>query len=222
MAKGKATRRAPPAAEQASVRGLDLALEIGDRVFLRLPTLRDKAEFLRLREESRAFLKRWEPRPPDGSDQFGPGVFDSMMKRRDTDRSRVLLICSAADGAILGRMGIGEIVRGAFQSCYLGYWIGRRYAGQGYMSEALQLTLRHAFHTLRLHRVEANIMPHNTASVALAKRSGFRFEGAARRYLQIQGRWRDHEHWAMTVEDWARSPRRARGTRRTPAKARGR
>lgn len=69
------------------------------------------------------------------------------------------------------------------------------------MSEALDLTLRHAFGALRLHRVEANVQPDNTASIALVRRAGLRLEGFSPRYLKVAGRWRDHERWAITVED---------------------
>ena len=84
------------------------------------------------------------------------------------------------------------------------------YARRGYMTEALALVLRRAFGPLRLHRVEANIQPGNRASIALVRRAGFRREGLSRRYLKIGGRWRDHERWALTVEEWR--PRRTRRT----------
>jgi ribosomal-protein-alanine N-acetyltransferase len=113
----------------------------------------------------------------------------------------------------MGAIALNEIVRGPFQGCYLGYWIGRPFARRGFMTEAVALIVRHAFVHLGLHRVEANIIPRNRASLALIRRAGFRHEGLARRYLCIAGRWQDHEHWAVTVEDWrargARSPRPA-------------
>lgn len=96
-----------------------------------------------------------------------------------------------------------------FQSGYLAYYIGASHAGQGYMTEALQLMLRTAFRTLRLHRVEANIQPGNRASIALVERAGFRREGYSRRYLKIARRWRDHERWALLAEEWR--PRGRRG-----------
>ena len=108
-----------------------------------------------------------------------------------------------------------EIVRGPSQSAFLGYWIGAPFARQGYMTEALQLGLRHAFRILSLHRVEANIMPANRASIALVKRAGFHREGYSARYLKIAGHWADHERWALTVEDWRALPGGGRGRQRS-------
>jgi ribosomal-protein-alanine N-acetyltransferase len=124
-----------------------------------------------------------------------------------------------ADGAIAGSINLSEIVRGRFQNAYLGYQIGAPFARQGYMTEALQLALRVAFGRLRLHRVEANIQPRNMASIALVRRAGFRREGLSRRYLKMGGRWRDHERWALLVEE-CHGHRRARRTRRGLARGR--
>ena len=101
-------------------------------------------------------------------------------------------------------INLNEIVRGAFQSAYLGYYIGTPYAGQGYMMEALKLVIEYAFNELRLHRLEANIQPQNAASLALVKRCGFRKEGFSPRYLKIDGDWRDHERWAILVDSASR------------------
>jgi [ribosomal protein S5]-alanine N-acetyltransferase len=98
---------------------------------------------------------------------------------------------------------------GGFRSAYLGYYIGERYAGQGYMSEGIALMLQYAFKQLKLHRLEANIQPGNSASIALVKRAGFVREGYSRRYLKIGGRWRDHERWAIVYEDWKANQCRA-------------
>ena len=115
---------------------------------------------------------------------------------------RCLIVCRLTDGAIAGVFTLSEIVRGMFQSAYLGYYAERPYAGRGYMSEGMQLVLRHAFTTMKLHRVEANVQPENVGSIALAKRSGFRLEGFSPRYLKVAGRWRDHPRWAILIDDW--------------------
>jgi len=128
-------------------------------------------------------------------------------------RHEKLLVCRIEDGALLGASNINEIVRVPSQSAFLGYWIGAPYARQGYMTEALQLALHYAFRTLGLHRVEANIMPVNRASIMLVRRAGFRREGYSPRYLKIAGRWADHERWALLVEDWRPRSSFSRGRR---------
>ena len=124
-----------------------------------------------------------------------------------------LEIRRVADKSIIGSIEISRIARGNFQSAYLGYRIDTAHRGHGYMSEALQLGLRHAFRTLGLHRVEANVEPGNEASIALVRRAGFTREGYSRRYLKIGGRWRDHERWALLREDWRPAARDPRGRR---------
>ena len=121
-----------------------------------------------------------------------------------------MLVCRREDDAILGFFNLSQIVRGSLQSAYLGYAVGKPFAGQGYMREGIELVLRHAFLTLRLHRIEANIQPGNGASIALARGAGFRREGFSPRYLKIGGRWRDHERWAILAEEWRARAERLR------------
>jgi ribosomal-protein-alanine N-acetyltransferase len=116
------------------------------------------------------------------------------------------LVCTAGD-ALAGVVNVSEIVRGAFGSGYLGYYGFTPYERRGYMRAGLAATIRLAFGTHRLHRLEANIQPENAASIALVRGLGFRYEGYSPRYLKIARRWRDHERWALTREDW-RPPRR--------------
>jgi len=99
---------------------------------------------------------------------------------------------------------LNHIIRGRLRSAFLGYYAFVDGARQGLMREAMELVLAHAFKRERLHRLEANIQPGNRASIALVKRCGFVRGGYSRRYLKIGGRWRDHERWALLVEDWLR------------------
>jgi ribosomal-protein-alanine N-acetyltransferase len=108
---------------------------------------------------------------------------------------------------LVGVINISEIVRGSFLSGYLGYYAFVPCSGRGYMTEGLQAALHDAFRVHRLHRLEANIQPGNEASRRLVQRLGFRQEGFSPRYLKIAGRWRDHERWALTIEDWKRRSR---------------
>jgi [ribosomal protein S5]-alanine N-acetyltransferase len=108
-------------------------------------------------------------------------------------------------GRIVGVVNVSEIVRGALQSAYLGYYGMAGFEGRGCMSEALSLVLSTAFLDMGLHRLEANIQPGNGPSRALVQRLGFRREGFSPRYLKIGGEWRDHERWAILAEDWTRA-----------------
>jgi ribosomal-protein-alanine N-acetyltransferase len=146
---------------------------------------------------SRAFHKPWASAPTD-EDRYAAYLADA--RRPDFE---AMLICRSEDAAIVGFFNLSQIVRRGLQSAYLGYAVGKAHASQGYMREGLELVLRHAFTTLRLHRVEANIQPGNKASIALARGAGFRREGFSPRYLKISGRWRDHERWAILVEEWS-------------------
>ena len=179
-----------------SSRVLNKAILIGARVFLRLPTRSDRAEFIALNRASTRFHSGLVS-PPTTPEQFA-----TFLQRSNREDSVCLFICLAATGAIIGTINLSQIFRGGFQNAYLGYYVGAQYAGQGYMTEALQLTLRYAFDHLKLHRLEANVQPGNLASIALVKRAGFVQEGYSQRYLKVCGRWRDHERWAILAEDW--------------------
>jgi ribosomal-protein-alanine N-acetyltransferase len=158
--------------------------------------MRDLEEFVALNQASR-HLHRGLVSPPMQEEEF-----IAFLKRCRKPDCACYLICRAEDRRIAGSINLSQIVRGGFQSAYLGYYMGAKYAGQGYMTEAVQLIVQHAFEQLKLHRLEANIQPGNQASIALVKRAGFTLEGYSRRYLKICGRWRDHERWAIVSEDW--------------------
>ena len=167
------------------------------RVYLRVLARGDRDEFLLLARESRALHRPWTY-PPERADQF-----DDLFARSRRDDFVCLLAVTAETGEIAGVFTISQIVRGAFQSAYLGYYANARHAGKGLMSEAMALVLDHAFGPLSLHRLEANIQPGNAPSIALARGAGFRLEGYSPRYLLIGGRWRDHERYAITADEHA-------------------
>ncbi len=168
----------------------------GPRVYLRAPTRGDQAEFVSLMQASRSFHRPWASAPTD-PERFAAYLADA--RRTDFE---AMLVCRFEDRAIVGFFNLSQIARGSLESAYLGYAVGRPFAGQGYMRSGIELVLRRAFLTLRLHRIEANIQPGNRASIALARGAGFQREGFSPRYLKIGGRWRDHERWAILAEDW--------------------
>ncbi|PYD49180.1 GNAT family N-acetyltransferase [Novacetimonas pomaceti] len=108
---------------------------------------------------------------------------------------------TGAGGAVIGVLTLSQITHGTFCSAYLGYYAMQPQAGRGLMTQALRMTVRHAFDLLGLHRLEANIQPANLPSIALVRRVGFRCEGFSPRYLFIDGAWRDHERWAILSDD---------------------
>ena len=169
------------------------------RVYLRAPARSDREEFTELMRVSRAFHSPWATAPTD-AERFAAYLADA--RRADFE---AMLLCRTEDDAIMGFFNLSQIVRRRLQSAYLGYAVGQPYAGQGYMREGIDLVLRHAFISLQLHRIEANIQPGNASSLALARGAGFRREGFSPRYLKIGGRWRDHERWAILSEDWRAS-----------------
>lgn len=179
----------------------------GELVLLRRPQPGDRREFLAAMRGGRAHYGHFGKPPQDAAAW--------RYWSRTTTARKPFLICRCADGAIVGGVTVGAIQRGLFQSAYTGYFLSPRHTGQGYMTEALGLLLRVVFRQLKLHRLEANIQPDNARSIALVKRWRFRKEGFTPRMLKIGGRWRDHERWAITREEWspAMQPKRTRGRR---------
>jgi ribosomal-protein-alanine N-acetyltransferase len=169
----------------------------GARVWLRVLDRDDREEFLALARDSRELHRPWTY-PPERADQF-----DDLFARSRRDDFVCLVAVAVDDGAIAGVFTISQIVRGAFQSAYLGYYANARHAGQGMMREAMEQVLDHALGPLALHRLEANIQPGNGPSIALARGAGFRLEGFSPRYLLIGGQWRDHERYAITADERA-------------------
>lgn len=98
---------------------------------------------------------------------------------------------------IIGDVHFSNIIYGAFQSCFLGYKVANIHSNQGYITEALKTAIPYLFSRLKLHRIEANIMPHNLASIKVVEKLGFYNEGLARKYLKINGIWQDHYHYVM-------------------------
>lgn len=127
---------------------------------------------------------------------------EEYLARIQNPRHEGYLVCRKSDDALAGVVNLSEIVRGALQSAFVGYWGTAELCGKGLMTEGLRLVVDEAFAALALHRLEVNIQPANTRSIELVKRLGFRKEGFSPKYLQINGEWRDHERWAMVKEDW--------------------
>jgi [ribosomal protein S5]-alanine N-acetyltransferase len=166
-----------------------------NRVHIRPVAAGDEAEFVAAALRSRRLHRPWVSAPATAEQ------FQQYLQRfsADTNRGFVVVVNGADGPALAGVVNLSNIVRGVFRSAYLGYYAFAGFEGRGIMKRGLRATVRHAFGELGLHRLEANIQPGNTPSIALARACGFRLEGYSPAYLKIGGRWRDHERWAIVA-----------------------
>ncbi|HJP66380.1 MAG TPA: GNAT family protein [Actinomycetota bacterium] len=166
----------------------------------------DAEAFHRLLVANREYLRPFEPVRPDWF--FTLSGIHGELERATADRKADALyafgIWEVSTDALVGRIALANLVRGAWQNATLGYFVGRNWARRGYATEAVRQILDFAFDSARLHRVQAAVMPRNRPSIRVLEKNGFRDEGLAARYLQINGIWEDHRIYAVTAED--RSP----------------
>lgn len=173
------------------------------RLLLRPPEMADHASWAGLRRDGADFLRPWEP--AWSADHFSRRAFRNRVywaqRARSEGRALALFLIRREDHRLVGAITLDNIRRGPAQTAQVGYWIGLDFARQGFMAEALSATVRHAFVMLDLGRIEAACLPENAPSRGLLERVGFRHEGRAERYLQINGRWRDHLLYAILRGD---------------------
>jgi ribosomal-protein-alanine N-acetyltransferase len=174
-----------------------------ERLTLRPPAHSDYRSWTALRIESRPFLKPWEPSWAE----------DHLTRKSFTNRvywanraiaagnALPLFLIRRQDQHLLGAITLDNIRRGPAQSGTLGYWVAETFARRGYMSEAIAAVTHHAFTRMDLSRIEAACLPENAASRGLLEKSGFKYEGVAQSYLQIDGRWRTHVLYAALRMD---------------------
>ena len=175
----------------------------GIEVTLRALTTDDGPAFQSVRRANAAWLEEWDATSPDPD---APArTFEELVEQYDRDArtGRALPFAVEVEGRFVGQLSVGSIVLGSFRSCYIGYWVSRSVAGQMVIPTALALAGDHALGVLGLHRLEVNIRPENTASLAVVRKLGFRREGLRPHYLHIAGAWRDHLSFALTTEDLA-------------------
>ena len=176
----------------------------GERVFLRPPKRRDALKWQKLRMSSKSFLVPWEPSWDASSCTRRAYLryFKNSNYLANMDRAYSFLIFKTDDKTLLGGINIGNVRRGVSQSASLGYWIGEKYSRNGYMKEALKLLIPSLFVDLRLNRIEAATLEENIASNSLLKKIGFKKEGVLRKYLKINGTWRDHILYGLLEDDF--------------------
>jgi len=177
------------------------------RLVLRPPRTSDVPELRRALRLNADHLRPWSVAPAQGEDPASlTSVSGTVLRnRRDwkAGRSFVLLLTPRErEDRVIGRIALGGVLLGAFQSAYLGYWIDAEHQGQGLMTEAVRAATTFALRAARLHRVQAAVMQNNPGSQRVLEKAGYRREGVAQRYLCIAGTWEDHVLFAVTAEEW--------------------
>lgn len=174
------------------------------RVGLRPPRLRDASAWSTLRLRNEAWLAPWEPTSGESwavrhAMASWPSANSSL--RRLARAGLLLPFMITWDDELVGQLTVNNVVRGALRSAQIGYWVDEGHANRGITTTAVALAADHCFGPVGLHRVEVDIRPENLRSRRVAEKLGFREEGLYVRYLDIDGGWRDHVTYALTVED---------------------
>lgn len=173
-------------------------------VELRPPRLLDASAWSGLRLRDRTYLQRWEPTTiGDWRDRNAllawPAQWSAL--RGQARRGHALPFAITVDGRFAGQLTVGNIVRGALRSAWVGYWVAEGLSRGGVATAAVALTVDHCFGPAGLHRLEATVRPENAPSLRVLEKAGFRREGLFERYLDVEGAWRDHYVFGLTAED---------------------
>ncbi len=173
----------------------------GAPVILRPLRAKDRGQWEALRAENIEWLRPWEATSPE---PMATGMaFRQLIRHfdREATEGRLQPFVIETEGRLVGQMHLFGIAWGSLRSACAGYWVAESFAGQGIVPFALAAACDHAFLVLGLHRVEVNIRPQNVASLRVVEKLGFQEEGLRRRYLHIDGQWRDHRSFALITED---------------------
>ncbi len=184
-------------------------------VGIRLVRARDARVLQNELLSNRAWLRPWEATSPDGPVSFDMRAGIRRLLQQYRDGSGVPLVMEYA-GEVTGQLNVWGIARGSLASATIGYWVSERFAGRGITTTSVALATDVCFDEMRLHRMEICIRPENQASLRVVEKLGFRYEGLRRRFIHINGDWRDHYAFALTREDVPEgsSPAGCRGARR--------
>jgi [ribosomal protein S5]-alanine N-acetyltransferase len=184
-------------------------VELQDKeVGLRPLRRRDRRRWIEVRQRNREWLSPWEATNPMVSEEDGFGLDGRLSYlgmvaayQREARAGRMLPFVVTYRGHLAGQLTVGGITLGAFRGAHIGYWIDQRVAGRGITPIAVALAADYCFDVMRLHRIEINIRPENVNSRRVAEKCGFQEEGVRRAYLHIDGEWRDHITYVMSVEE---------------------
>ena len=175
----------------------------GEKIYLRFFELSDSQALLDLNLKNKDFFENYVVTRLEDfytlksrEDGIREGI-----KNRNEDRAYSFGIFEKDKEGLIGSISLNEVLRGAFQSCYIGYYLDENHNGKGYMTEAITLVVSFAFKRLNLHRIEAGVMPRNIKSMRALEKVGFHKEGLAIKVAKIKGIWEDHQILAIISND---------------------
>ncbi|WP_321300461.1 GNAT family N-acetyltransferase [uncultured Sphaerochaeta sp.] len=174
-----------------------------ERLSLRTITIPDIKNLQAFLVRNRTFLGPWEPLRDDTyySEEAILQRIEQEILLDSQEKQLSLYLTRKGEERIIGNITLSNIVRGPFLFCFLGYKMDEEATGHGYMTEAVAKVVEIAFNDIRLHRIEANIMPRNKRSIQVVKKNGFFYEGVSKNYLKINGKWEDHAHYVLLNEE---------------------
>ncbi|MTW86667.1 GNAT family N-acetyltransferase [Virgibacillus dakarensis] len=171
----------------------------GNHIYLKELVTEDAESLLQLQLDNRTFFEKFSTERD--SDFY---TIEAQVKRiqaykenRDQDSDYNFGIFKNDDNRLVGTINLFQVTRGSVQAAFIGYFLDQAHNGKGYTTEAVQLLVNYAFATLKLHRIEAGVMPHNIGSIRVLEKSGFHKEGIAKKNVKINGRWEDHQVLAI-------------------------
>jgi ribosomal-protein-alanine N-acetyltransferase len=172
---------------------------ISTNIHIRLLSVDDAPAMLDLQLENKAFFEKFAMER--NSDYY---TLENIQKRlkmfaenAKLDEDYFFGIFTNDSSRLIGTINLFAIMRGSIQSAFVGYFLDEKHNGKGYTTEAVKLIVKYAFDELKLHRVEAGVMPHNTGSIRVLEKAGFEKEGLARKNVKINGKWEDHQQMAI-------------------------
>ncbi|WP_067929611.1 GNAT family N-acetyltransferase [Alicyclobacillus shizuokensis] len=176
---------------------------VGNDIYLRFLEESDAVAKLQLNLRNRTFFETYLTTRSEEfyTIEYQINSIKSSMEKMEQDREYVFGIFLISTDDLIGIIGLTEVVRGPLQSCWLGYSLDKAYNGRGYTTEAVRLVVDYAFQVLKLHRIEAGVMPHNRGSIRVLEKAGFEKEGLSRKNVLINGKWEDHLHFAIVNPD---------------------
>ncbi|HZG14812.1 MAG TPA: GNAT family protein [Candidatus Bathyarchaeia archaeon] len=174
----------------------------GIKVDLRFLEPDDAEALLELHRNNREFFRQFITTREESFCTMEQQVkqIEKSKENREQDQHYVFGIFAKESKRLIGQIALTEVLRGPLQSCFIGYFLDQEWNGKGCMSEAVQLVVEYAFQVLKLHRIEAGVMPHNIGSIRVLEKAGFQKEGIARKNVHINGRWEDHQVLAIINE----------------------